>query len=142
MKRDKWSFEYKPEQILEAVAEKINFHNQQLEFWQNKREEIISTIRAEGIEINEKISIRQGFSKARDFENGGEVMIRNDLRKGLSEVYEKLKYHTKRRDIYDGWSQLLKAKPGIPLSLDITDWTFFFGRDTNTRENEFGIEDY
>lgn len=139
MKREQWTFEYPTEQILEVVKGKLELHNQQLEFWQRKREEVMTTIRSEGIEVNEKIALKQGFSKARDFDRGGEIMIRNDLRKGLAEAYEKLKYHTKRRDTYDGWSQLLQAHPGTRQALDITDWLFFFGRDTHT-DDEFETE--
>ena len=61
-------------------------------------------------------------------------MIRNDLRKSLTEAYEKLACHTGRKDTYDGWRQILTANSGLPLDLDINDWLFFFGRDTGTGE--------
>jgi hypothetical protein len=70
----------------------------------------------------------------RDYQQGGDIVIRNDLRKSLTEAYEKLAYHTGRKDTYDGWRQILTANSGLPLNLDINDWLFFFGRDTGTGE--------
>ena len=63
MNRETWTFDYPTEQILGAVHEKLDFHSQQLQFWQAKREEIAATIRSEGIEINEKRGF--GFSGGR-----------------------------------------------------------------------------
>ena len=52
-------------------------------------------------------------------------MIRNDLRKSLTEAYEKLAYHTGRKDTYDGWRQILTANSGLPLALELA-IPFFF----------------
>jgi hypothetical protein len=130
MQRKEWKFSYSAPQLAEAARTKIDYHAEHLGFWMKKREELMATIREEGIEINEKIALGYVNPKARDWDRGGEIMIRNDLRKGLVETFEKLSYHTGKRDTYDGWEQVLRAKPDNTLDLDIEDWLFFFGRDT------------
>lgn len=135
MLRNDWKFEHTAPQLAEAAKARIDYHDKQLAFWNTKRTEVMATIRAEGIEVNEKIALALGNPKARDYERGGEIMIRNDLRKALVETYDKLKYHTQRRDTYDGWQQVLSVYLGTPESrfaLDIDDWLFFCGRDTET----------
>ncbi|MCA9229709.1 MAG: hypothetical protein KIS63_00255 [Caldilineales bacterium] len=131
MQRKEWKFDYPAPQLGDAAHAKVSFHAEQIDFWMKKREDLMATIREEGIEINEKIALGYVNPKARDWDRGGEIMIRNDLRKGLMETFEKLSYHTGKRDTYDGWEQVLRANPNATLALDIDDWLFFFGRDTD-----------
>lgn len=135
MQRNDWTFTYPATQLAETARAKIDAHQKQLDFWMAKRNELIERIRAEGIEVNEKIALGLVNQKARDWDRGGEVMIRNDLRKGLTETFEKLAYHTERRDTYDGWEQVLKANPNASFALDIEDWLFFFGRDVSRNDD-------
>jgi hypothetical protein len=134
MLRDQWKFRYTAEQLAEAVQQKIQYHDERHAFWNGRRENIVTQIKADGIEVNEKSVLQYGSPKMRDYQQGGDIMIRNDLRKSLTEAYEKLAYHTGRKATYDGWRQILTANSGIPLDLDINDWLFFFGRDTGTGE--------
>ena len=64
----------------------------------------------------------------RDWEQGAQVTVRNDLKKDLDECLEKLAYHTGLMADYDGWQQVLSANPEARLSLDHEDWLFFFGQ--------------
>lgn len=134
MLRDQWKFRYTAEQLAEAVQQKIQYHDERHTFWNGRREDIVTQIKADGIEVNEKSVLQYGSPKMRDYQQGGDIMIRNDLRKSLTEAYEKLAYHTGRKDTYDGWRQILTVNSGLPLDLDINDWLFFFGRDTGTGE--------
>ncbi len=134
MLRDQWKFRYTAEQLAEAVQQKIQYHNERHAFWNGRREDIVTQIKADGIEVNEKSVLQYGSPKMRDYQQGDDIMIRNDLRKSLTEAYEKLSYHTGRKDTYDGWRQILTANSGLPLDLDINDWLFFFGRDIGTGE--------
>lgn len=134
MLRDQWKFRYTAEQLAEAVQQKIQYHDERHAFWNGRREDIVTQIKADGIEVNEKSVLQYTSPKMRDYQQGGDIMIRNDLRKSLTEAYEKLAYHTGRKDTYDGWRQILTANSGLPLDLDINDWLFFFGRDTGTGE--------
>ena len=134
MLRDQWKFRYTAEQLAEAAQQKIQYHDERHTFWNGRREDIVTQIKADGIEVNEKSVLQYGSPKMRDYQQGGDIMIRNDLRKSLTEAYEKLAYHTGRKDTYDGWRQILTANPSLPLDLDINDWLFFFGRDIGTGE--------
>ena len=136
MLRSEWKFDYTAAQLADAARAKIIFHDAQLEFWKAKRTEVMATIKDEGIEVHEKVALGFSNPKARDFERGGEIVIRNDLRNVLTETFDKLKYHTKLRDTYNGWEQVLSANLANSLSLDINDWLFFFGRDTVTDDED------
>ncbi len=129
MLREDWEFSYQAAKVAMAAKAKISHHESRLDFWKKAREDIIARIRSEGIEVDEKIVLLYSNPKHRDWDQAGEVMIRNDLRKELVECYKKLAYHTGRRDGYDGWAQVLDANPESSLALDIDDWLFFFGRD-------------
>lgn len=130
MLRDQWKFRYTAGQLAEAAQSKIAFHRDRLDFWEARRKEIIGRVKADGIEVNEKTVLQSPSPKLRDFQQGGEIVIRNDLRKSLAESYEKLAYHTGRHDTFDGWRQVLGANAEDSIELDIEDWLFFFGRDT------------
>ncbi len=118
MQKEEWKFEYTAAKVAEAARVKTAGHNERLEFWKKKREEIIATIRSEGIEVDEKVALAYSNPKARDWDNGGEILIRNDLRKVLAECFKKLAYHTELRDSFDGWRQFLQAHP-TPISTPI-----------------------
>lgn len=128
MLRNNWKFEYAASRLAEAAAGKKAFHQERLDWWKTKRDEVMKTIRAEGIEIDEKIVLTYSNPKARDWDRGAEVMIRNDLQKDLQECLKKLQYHTERVDDYDGWQQVLAANPESRQEIDQEDWLFFFGR--------------
>lgn len=129
MQREKWVFTYTGQALAEATAKKIAFHTERLEWWKVKKAEVTATIRAEGIEVDEKIALTYSNPKARDYDRGGEILIRNDLRSQLAECFQKLAHHTELRDDYDAWLQALSANPEQLLELHIDDWLFFFGRN-------------
>lgn len=134
MNRDNWTFRYTANQLAEATRAKIEHHVKCLEFWDSRREQLIAEIRADGIEVNEKTVLQtpeRPHIKGRDWTGGGDVMIRNDLRKSLAESYEKLSYHTVRRDQYNGWLQAFTDNPENSHELDMDDWQFFFGKDVS-----------
>jgi hypothetical protein len=86
MNRDQWTFRYNATQLAEATRTKIDYHNKCLEFWDGRRTQLIAEIRADGIEVNEKTVLQTPERmniKGRDWTTGGDVMIRNDLRKSL-----------------------------------------------------------
>jgi hypothetical protein len=134
MYRREWKFQFATSKVLAAVRAKIDFHDEHMAFWRDKREEVMAEIRKDGIQVNEKIALSLANPKARDWERGGDVMIRNDLQISLTETFQKLGYHTRLRDTYDGWRQALEATTDQTLALDIDDWLFFFGRDTGSDE--------
>jgi len=129
MGRNDWKFEYTAIKLAEAVQNKVNWHTERLEWWKNKKNKVFSTIRQEGIEIDEKISLEFKSPKSRDWDQGAQVMVRNDLQKDLDECMEKLKAHTRRLNEYIGWQQILNANLESHQFLDIDDWLFFFGTE-------------
>jgi len=129
MQRDEWKFDYTAGRLAQAAAEKVAYHQDRLQFWRTTREGVMATIRAEGLEIDEKIVLSFRNPKGRDWDRGAEVMIRNDLQKDLVECLEKLQWHTTKLEEYAGWQQVLEANPENRQALDIEDWLFFFAKN-------------
>ena len=128
MLRKDWGFDYSASRLAEAAAEKMVFHQERLDWWKAKRQEVLGTIRSEGLEIDEKLVLEFRSPKARDWDRGSQVMIRNDLQNDLAECLEKLGHHTQQVQQYDGWQQVLAANAEARVKLDIDDWLFFFAR--------------
>ena len=129
MLRKDWGFDYTATKLAEAAATKMVFHQERLDWWKTKRQEVMSTIRSEGLEIDEKLVMEFRNPKARDWDRSAQVLIRNDLQTDLSECLEKLSHHTQQVQQYDGWQQVLAANPEARVKLDIEDWLFFFARN-------------
>ena len=135
MQRENWNFTYTAAQLAKAATQKILYHEECLKVWVARRTSVIATIRSDGIEVDESALQFINNPKARDWDLPTEVMVRNDLRKELTDCTRKLAYHTERRDTFDGWRQALQANPDCSHALDIDDWLFFFGRDVG-RDNQ------
>jgi len=129
MLRNDWGFDYTANKLAEAAATKMVFHQERLDWWKTKRQEVMGTIRSEGLEIDEKLVMEFRSPKARDWDRSAQVMIRNDLQADLSECLERLSHHTQQVQQYDGWQQVLAANPEARVKLDIEDWLFFFARN-------------
>jgi len=139
MQRTEWKFEYTAAKLAEAAQAKIDWHKERLEWWKTKKDEVFATIRREGLEVDEKISLAFQNPKSRDWDRGAQVMVRNDLQKDLSECLEKLQAHTRELNEYSGWNQVLNANPENRLSLDIDDWLFFFGKEGSSNRSELDL---
>ena len=48
MLREEWKFEYRSDELAEAAQQKLRFHEERLAFWRQKKQEVMTTIRAEG----------------------------------------------------------------------------------------------
>ena len=129
MLRKDWGFDYTANKLAEAAATKMVFHQERLDWWKTKRQEVMGTIRSEGLEIDEKLVMEFRNPKARDWDRSAQVLIRNDLQTDLSECLDKLSHHTQQVQQYDGWQQVLAANPEARVKLDIEDWLFFFARN-------------
>ena len=129
MLRKDWGFDYTATKLAEAAATKMVFHQERLDWWKTKRQEVMGTIRSEGLEIDEKLVMEFRSPKARDWDRSAQVLIRNDLQTDLSECLDKLSHHTQQVQQYDGWQQVLAANPEARVKLDIEDWLFFFARN-------------
>ena len=135
MLRDEWEFNYKIETIAEATTNKLQFHQERLKWWKEKKEQVMAKIREDGLEIDENIVMEYLSPKSRDWERGAQVTVRDDLKKDLDECLKKLAYHTAFIDDFNGWNQLLVGNPNATLGLDHSDWLFFFGHDNQSRHH-------
>jgi hypothetical protein len=128
--RQIWQFEYMGSQLAEAARAKLAHHQERFGWWSSKKEEVLSKIRSEGLEIDESLAMESPHhAKARDYQRGTQVMIRNDLQENLEECLRKLSYHAAQSHQYDGWVQVLAANSDARVRLDHEDWLFFFGKD-------------
>lgn len=132
MKRSEWTFPYTAATLAQAAELKLTFHEERLAFWKAQKESVLATIRREGLEVDEKISMSYRSPKSSDYERGAKVMVRNDLQTDLEEVLDKLRSHTNLRAQYFGWLEALGANPESTFSLDIDDWQFFYGSNEST----------
>lgn len=133
MLRDEWVFNYKIETIAEATTNKLQFHQDRLKWWKEKKEQVMAKIREDGLEIDENIVMEYLSPKSRDWERGAQVTVRDDLKKDLDECLKKLAHHTAFIDDFNGWNQLLVGNPNATLGLDHSDWLFFFGHEGNAK---------
>ena len=136
MQRKEWKFDYTASKLAEAAKTKHQFHQERFDWWKNRKEQVIQQIREEGLEIDESIALEYISPKRRDWEQGTQVTVRNDLKKDLNECLKKLAYHTELVNDYDGWDQVLSANPEARLSLDHQDWLFFFGHGEVIASND------
>ena len=128
MQRKEWKFDYTASKLAEAAKTKHLHHQERFEWWKEKRDQVMAEIRKDGLEIDEKIALEYVSPKRRDWEQGAQVIVRNDLKRDLNECLEKLGYHTGLMNDYHGWHQVLNANAEARLSLDHDDWLFFFGQ--------------
>lgn len=127
MNRDEWKFEYAATQLAEAAQAKARLHQERLSWWKGQKDQVMDTIRAEGLEIDEKVVGQQSVMKGRDWQDATRVTVRNDLRQQLDECLKKLSYHTEKLHSFRGWIEILEANTQSRLALDHEDWRFFFG---------------
>lgn len=128
MKRNDWGFEYTAKVLAEAAHSKRTFHQERFAWWKDKKDQVLNEIRSNGIEVDEKIALEYRSPKSRDWDRGTQVAVREDLSKNISECMEKLSFHASLINDYDGWHQVLVANDSALLSLDHSDWLFFFGQ--------------
>jgi len=136
MKRKDWLFDHVASKLAEAANAKHQHHQERFEWWKNRREQVMAQIREEGLEIDESIALEYSHPKRRDWEQGAQVTVRDDLRKDLNECLKKLAHHTELVNDYQGWHQVLSANPEARFSLDYQDWLFFFGRGDVVPSND------
>ena len=62
-------------QLAKAVQQKIQYHDERHALWNGRREDIVTQIKADGIEVNEKSVLQYASPKMRDYQQGGDTMI-------------------------------------------------------------------
>ena len=128
MLRDSWKFAYTTNELAEAAKQKLDYHTERLNFWEDRKTEVMKTIKEEGIDVREsQLSQTNVRRKSWDYRDDTQVTVRYDLNKDLQECSEKLSYHQDCIDDYDSWRQVLAAQGDTTVEVDHQDWLFFFG---------------
>lgn len=123
MNRSNWKFPYAANILLDAATEKNSFHSDRLSWWQKKKDEVLTQIKAEGLEIDESVAL--GYSNSG---RNTSVSVRTDLLRDLNECVGKITEHTGKVKEYDSWMQVLKSQGQAAFDLFQDDWLFFFGK--------------
>lgn len=128
MKRDEWEFSYTADKLLEAAKAKQAFHEGRLKWWLDKRTEVETTIKTEGIEIDESVAAGKSDYISNVSYRQPNVQIRNDLVRDMQECVAKVAEHQKKVKDYDAWVQVLSSQGQASFPLNQDDWLFFFGK--------------
>lgn len=124
MNRNVWKFSYTANRLCEAAKKKVEWHTGRKEWWTNKKEEVMTTIKSEGLEIDESVAFKMSSS----YNRNTTVNIRNDLLKDLDECVGKMSEHENKVKDYSAWVQVLESQGHVTLELNHDDWLFFFGK--------------
>lgn len=125
MKRREWQFPYTADKLLAAATEKHLYHGTRATWWEGKKAETLTKIKAEGLEIDE--SVAAGYSN-KTFSREATVSVRDDLLRDLQECVQKMHEHREKISHYDAWVQVLASQGSATLMVDQEDWLFFFGK--------------
>lgn len=121
--RQEWKFSYQASKLLDASKAKLAFHTDRLDWWEKKKTEVLETVKAEGLEIDESVAL--GYSNSG---RSTSVNIRNDLLRDLNECVSKIEEHKSKVKVYDSWIQVLSSQGDASFDLHQDDWLFFFGK--------------
>lgn len=133
MKRQEWTFEYTAKTIADAAVKKKETHIAKFRWWEKKKDDVMAKIKAEGISV--KDSVAASYSNTKGL-YGPRLEIDEGLERDLNECHQKVLEHNKLVQTYAGWIELLTACPESRLKLDNEDWLFFFGSDTDVKEEQ------
>ncbi len=78
MNRHIWMFPYAADKLLEAATIKSIHHTERYNWWEIKKAEVMATIRAEGLEIDES-QASEFSNKLSTYARQPTVQVRNDL---------------------------------------------------------------
>lgn len=125
MKRNEWSFEYTASQLAAAAEKKKNHHLQRENWWKSQKEETVKRISETGIQVHDSVAAQYSTAKSSGF--GPQVVIDPTMERDLQECQQKIAVHNTLASEYEGWRQVLIVNAETPLSLDHSDFLFFFG---------------
>ena len=123
--RFEWEFPYKADVLTKAAKVKVAHHSGRLAWWKAKKDEIVATVKAEGIEVQESVA---GANYASNAQRGAQIVVRADLNSDLQETVRKITEHHGKVEEYLGWVQVLGAQGKKEFKLNHEDWMFFFGK--------------
>jgi hypothetical protein len=130
--RSDWEFEYTAAKLAAAATAQRDFRIGRVEAWEAKKAEVLQKIKDSGISVSESLADLMGSTMPK-YSNAGHgrgahITIDSTLQDDLSECVEKIREHTRLRNEYAAWVQVLEANPEQRLKLHNDDWMFFFGK--------------
>lgn len=137
MKREKWKFQFKADEVKTAAQSKFTFHTERTKWWTEKKEEVMNEIKTSGISIDESIVDELGKSGYSGYQTlnvrslgAGSPQVRIDpnLVQRLNEAHGKIAEHKEKVKAYTAWVEVLTAGGTQLLTLDHEDYIFFYGR--------------
>lgn len=126
MKRTSWEFPYTADKLLDAARAKNAHHTSRLEWWEGKKAETLTKIRAEGISVDESLAAAIGASNS--YGRGPAVSVDDTLLRDLNECLVKVNEHRGKSADYAAWSEVLASQGQSSFSLNQDDWLFFFSK--------------
>lgn len=129
--REGWTFEMPVGEVLEGAQKQLAYRQTRVEFWKDRRDEIVQKIREEGITINESEveKLAGGTSYSNGIGNGVRVVIDNEMQVRLQEAQMKLQENREHVRQYQTWVDLLTPQSAkLSVKLDRADWLYFFGK--------------
>lgn len=129
--RDEWSVGYTGQQLCDAATKKEAHHEERRKWWMDKKAEVITKIRAEGINVTESIVDelgKLGYANSTQAYGGPVVQVDAGMAAQVQEATKKVHEHQDKAYKYGAWIQMLSAHPSATFSLDHDDWMFFFGK--------------
>lgn len=130
--RDKWTFSYSTEKLLQASIDKSTFALARQKWWEDKKAETLKSIKDEGIEVDMSLA-ELGYSAAASNSwspaRQTSVTIKPELLKDLNECLSKIAEHTAKAKDYNAWQQVFTSQPPMAsYGLTQDDWMYFFGK--------------
>lgn len=127
-KRDSWEFSYSALNVLNAAKDKARFHHGRVKWWKQQQNEVMKTVKAKGLEIEEDIAAN--YNNATKVLHGARIVVDDRLQGKLNECHEKLRIHGSLAKTYDSWVEVLSSVKPTHRMLELThdDYLFFFGK--------------
>jgi len=122
-------FEYTASKLAEGAAHQKAHRLSRVEWWKQKKAEVMAEVKESGLEISESIASQSNYATSNALGGRGpQINVRSDLQQKLGECQQKIASHTQAAAEYDGWVQVLTANPEARLKLQQADWLYFFGK--------------
>lgn len=137
MKREKWKFQFKADEVRVAAEVKVKFHTEREAWWRAKKEEVMVEIKTSGVSIDESIVDELGkigysntmhLQSVRGIGGGPQIRIDPELVQRLQECHGKVDEHKDKLKAYTAWVEVLTAGGTQLLTLDHEDYLFFYGK--------------
>lgn len=124
--RDDWKFGYKAGELVAGATAQREFRLGRVKVWTQTKATLMAEIKETGLEITE--SLASQMSNYTTAGHGPQITVKPELQKKLQECHTKIQSHQQAADEYDGWVQVLSARPEQLLELAYDDWLYFFGK--------------